>query len=62
MNTASMTPFGLGMLAYFEGETEAIAQRCGHVLDIGEGTGFHSLVLEYAAVSVTAIHFMHPMS
>ena len=40
---------------FFPGESEAINQSKGHVLDIGAGSGIHSLVLQSRGLTVTAI-------
>jgi SAM-dependent methyltransferase len=88
METDAMTPHGLALLAYFEGqmtaeitvrrddgfetslsakhffrtptefspiETTAIGLCHGHVLDIGAGSGIHSLFLQSEGLTVTAI-------
>jgi SAM-dependent methyltransferase len=40
---------------FFPGELEAINQSEGHVLDIGAGSGIHSLLLQSRGLTVTAI-------
>jgi SAM-dependent methyltransferase len=88
MNAEAMTPYGLALLAYFEGqiaaemvirrddgvevtlparhyyreekeftrlEAAALDECSGSVLDIGAGTGLHSLVLQSRGFEVTAI-------
>jgi SAM-dependent methyltransferase len=88
MNPKAMEPFGMVLVAYFEGDTAAeliirrddghetplridvffrdpsvftaidnmAIDRCaGHVLDVGAGTGLHSLVLQRKGFVVTSI-------
>lgn len=88
MDPKAMDPFGMALLAYFQGDTgaevilrrddgqeaplpvsiffrdppeftpldNAAINRCtGQVLDVGAGTGVHSLVLERRGLRVTAI-------
>ena len=88
MDPKVMDPFGMALIAYFEGdlnaemiirrddgreiplpvafffrdpaeftplENAALAHCAGHVLDVGAGTGLHSLVLQQRGLTVTAI-------
>jgi 2-polyprenyl-3-methyl-5-hydroxy-6-metoxy-1,4-benzoquinol methylase len=40
---------------FLPGEIEAINQSAGHILDIGAGSGIHSLLLQSRGLNVTAI-------
>jgi SAM-dependent methyltransferase len=90
MNVEAMKPYGLSLLDFYNGDTEAVVSTCrddgwvsvmpasqffrtgtclhidraaldncrGRVLDIGAGTGLHSLYLQNRGLSVCAIDIL----